>query len=182
MVEEDALYRIMVPQPLPLSWGRTVQPYDPSISLLRRVRALHALHASTSTCAAFTGPVTGSVRIIGMGPVSGLQAEHAQVAHLLVQDPPTAMVDNGYVQPLPLILSLPCSLRSRRVAGLEDWRTALMQRELLGRPAKTHTPTALQSAAPLTMRRRTSPELTSRPLAQAFRWAQHQAGCLLLLW
>ena len=29
VVEEGALYRIMVPQPLPLSWGRTVQPYDP---------------------------------------------------------------------------------------------------------------------------------------------------------
>ena len=44
VVEEDALYRIMVPQPLPLSWGRTVQPYDPAISLLRRVRALHHPH------------------------------------------------------------------------------------------------------------------------------------------
>ncbi|CAL5228471.1 g11612 [Coccomyxa viridis] len=38
VVDEDALYRIMVPQPLPLSWGRTVQPYDPSISLLSRVK------------------------------------------------------------------------------------------------------------------------------------------------
>ena len=37
VVDEDALYRIMVPQPLPLSWGRTVQPYDPSIGLLSRV-------------------------------------------------------------------------------------------------------------------------------------------------
>ena len=44
VVEEDALYRIMVPHPLPLSWGRTVQPYDPAISLLRRVRALPHSH------------------------------------------------------------------------------------------------------------------------------------------
>ena len=40
VVDEDALYRIMVPQPLPLSWGRTVQPYDPSISLLSRVHPM----------------------------------------------------------------------------------------------------------------------------------------------
>ena len=36
-MDEDALYRIMVPQPLPLSWGRTVQPYNPSFSLLSKV-------------------------------------------------------------------------------------------------------------------------------------------------
>ncbi len=42
VVDEDALYRIMVPQPLPLSWGRTVQPYDPSISLLSRVRPMES--------------------------------------------------------------------------------------------------------------------------------------------
>ena len=44
VVDEDALYRIMVPQPLPLSWGRTVQPYDPSISLLSRVSYTDAQH------------------------------------------------------------------------------------------------------------------------------------------
>ena len=51
VVEEDALYRIMVPQPLPLSWGRTVQPYDPAISLPRRVRALHT---PMTACVALT--------------------------------------------------------------------------------------------------------------------------------
>ena len=52
VVDEDALYRIMVPQPLPLSWGRTVQSYDPSISLFSRVcfsccSSAHAPHMLT---------------------------------------------------------------------------------------------------------------------------------------
>ena len=95
VVEEDALYRIMVPQPLPLSWGRTVQPYDPAISLLSRARALHT---PMTPCAAFTDPpqnLSGDLNWEHLhGHETGLRAEHAPVIHLLVQNPPTEMLDD----------------------------------------------------------------------------------------
>ena len=94
VVEEDALYRIMVPQPLPLSWGRTVQPYNPAISLLRRVRALH--HPHEPMCRPHK-VATGIVWSPGMerlhGCITGQRAEHALVFCLLVQDFPTEMLD-----------------------------------------------------------------------------------------
>lgn len=39
MEDPDAIYRILVPQPLPLSWGRTVKPYQPRTAAPQTVDA-----------------------------------------------------------------------------------------------------------------------------------------------